>query len=274
MSCTLAVYVTHSLIKRVVRALARSGWTSLTFRTSRVQPCSTVTHCDRRWESSGLRHWVQFRAMTATLAIAVLGVVLSVASLAWQFANFILTGPRVNVELQLGVVNNADSSTVSWLPTSGRPISVHERARGATREVVIVTARNRGRATISIASVGLVAGHTGWLNYDASNARISEGIVRLDPGHSHKWRADVWPVVDELRSLWPPGAVLQIKAVAELGTGRNVYSPRRAAWVVPPSLTTVLPGGPAVRTRRVRPGSPLMVSATRRPRSWLRRLRR
>jgi hypothetical protein len=108
MSCTLAVYVTHSLIKRVVRALARSGWTSLTFRTSRVQPCSTVTHCDRRWESSGLRHWVQFRAMTATLAIAVLGVVLSVASLAWQFANFILTGPRVNVELQLGVVNNAE----------------------------------------------------------------------------------------------------------------------------------------------------------------------
>jgi hypothetical protein len=223
-----------------------------------VQPCSTVTHCDRRWESSGLRHWVQFRAMTATLAIALLGVVLSVASLAWQFANFILTGPRVNVELQLGVVNDADSSSVSWLPTSGRPMSVHERARGATREVVIVTARNRGRATISIASVGLVAGHTGWLNYDASNARISEGIVRLDPGHSHKWRA----------------AVLQIKAVAELGTGRNVYSPRRAAWVVPPSLTTVLPGGPAGRTRRVRPGNPLMVSATRRPRSWLRRLRR
>jgi hypothetical protein len=153
-------------------------------------------------------------------------------------------------------------------------MSVHERARGATREVVIVTARNRGRAAISIASVGLVAGHTGWLNYDASNARISEGIVRLDPGHSHKWRADVWPVVDELRSLWPPGAVLQIKAVAELGTGRNVYSPRRAAWVVPPSLTTVLPMGPAGRTRRVRPGNPLMVSATRRPRSWLRRLRR
>ena len=81
--------------------------------------------------------------MNATLAIALLGVVLSVASLVWQFASYILTGPRISVELQLGVTNDDDSSTMSWsLPNSG-PMTVDERSRDATREVAIVVARNR-----------------------------------------------------------------------------------------------------------------------------------
>jgi hypothetical protein len=212
--------------------------------------------------------------MDATLAIALLGVVLSVASLAWQFASYILTGPRISVELQLCVTNSDDSSTMSWsLPNSG-PMTVDERARDVTREVAIVVARNRGRAAISIASVGLVAGRTGLLRYDASSAGISEDVVRLEPGHSHKWRADVWPVVDELRSAWPEGSILHVKAVAELGNGRHVYSPRWAAWAVPPSLTTVLPGAPAGHAPPDRAGNTRVVSASRRTRRWLRWLRR
>jgi hypothetical protein len=207
--------------------------------------------------------------MTATLAIALLGVVLSVASLVWQFANFILTGPRITVELQLGVTNEDDSSTMSWsLPNSG-PMAVDERARDPSREVAIIIARNRGRAAISISSVGLAAGRTGLLRYDASSAGIFEDVVRLDSGHVHKWRADVWPVVDELRSTWPEGSVLEVKAYAELADGRHVFSPRRASWIVPPSLTTVLPGAPSGHAPHNRTGNTRVVSASRRTHRWL-----
>ena len=42
---------------------------------------------------------------TAVLVIAVLGLVLSVASLVWQAATFRLNGPRIRVELLVGAVN-------------------------------------------------------------------------------------------------------------------------------------------------------------------------
>jgi hypothetical protein len=212
--------------------------------------------------------------MDATFTLALLGVVLSMASLTWQFVNFVLTGPRVAVELQLGVTNEDDSSTMAWSLPSRGSMQVDARTRDPTREVAIVIARNRGRAAISIASVGLVAGQTGLLKYDASTAGISDDIVRLEPGHTHQWRADVWPVVDELRSTWPEGSTLNVRAVAELGNGRFVYSPRWAAWAVAPSLTSVLPGAPAGHAPPDRAGKTRVISAARRTRRWLGWLRR
>lgn len=64
------------------------------------------------------------------------------------------------------------------------------------------------------------------------------------PGDVYTRRTDVWPLVDLLRARRAHG-VLRIRAYAELGSGRHLRSPNNRAWIVDPSLTSVVPGRPA-----------------------------
>jgi hypothetical protein len=42
----------------------------------------------------------------ATLVLAIIGLVLSIASLGWQFATFMLSGPRIEAELWVGFADD------------------------------------------------------------------------------------------------------------------------------------------------------------------------
>jgi hypothetical protein len=55
----------------------------------------------------------------------------------------------------------------------------------------------------SIVSVGLAAGSTGPLKYDATTAGFDTDRVRIEPGDRYVSQADLWPLIDELRSARP-----------------------------------------------------------------------
>ena len=82
----------------------------------------------------------------ATLVIAVLGLVLSMVSLAWQAATYVLSGSRVRAELMHGA-GNAD------VVVSGPPGWKRVAAHGLDEEVIGIEVRNVGRMAASIDSV-------------------------------------------------------------------------------------------------------------------------
>jgi len=55
--------------------------------------------------------------MNATLVVAVLGVVLSTASLVWQFADYLLSGPRILLDGQRLAVLLATCSYTRAVPS-------------------------------------------------------------------------------------------------------------------------------------------------------------
>ena len=82
----------------------------------------------------------------ATLVIAVLGLVLSIVSLIWQAATFVLSGSRVRAELKHGA-RNAD------VVVSGPPGWQRVASQGLGEEVIGIEVRNVGRMAASIDSV-------------------------------------------------------------------------------------------------------------------------
>jgi hypothetical protein len=182
--------------------------------------------------------------MNATLVVAVLGVVLSTASLAWQFADYLLSGPRILVHLLHGVADDQLSSVRSWSLDSVPDRDVMDaRLADPTRELAVVVVRNIGRSSVYLVSVGLAAGRTGRLRYDTTTAGFDTDRVRLEPGDRYISQADLWPLIDELRSTRPE-PTLAVTAVVELGNGRRRHSNRRQAWKVPPNLRSIRPGAP------------------------------
>jgi hypothetical protein len=159
--------------------------------------------------------------MNATLVVAVLGVVLSTASLAWQFADYLLSGPRILVHLLHGVADDQLSSVRSWSLDSVPDRDVMDaRLADPTRELAVVVVRNIGRSSVYLVSVGLAAGRTGRLRYDTTTAGFDTDRVRLEPGDRYISQADLWPLIDELRSTRPE-PTLAVTAVVELGNGRG-----------------------------------------------------
>lgn len=142
--------------------------------------------------------------MNATLAVAIVGVVLSTASLVWQFADYLLSGPRIRVQLLHGVADDDLSSVKSWsLDSVPSNDIVDARLADPTRELAVVVIRNIGRSSVYIVSVGLAAGSTGPLRYDTTTAGFDTDRVRLEPGDRYVSQADLWPLIDELRSARP-----------------------------------------------------------------------
>lgn len=80
-----------------------------------------------------------------TLVIAVLGLVLALASLGWQVAQHVLSGPRVSVELLWGGMG-ADRVVAG--PVQGNLDSF--RYAGVTQPIFSVKGRNRGRLPVDV----------------------------------------------------------------------------------------------------------------------------
>jgi len=88
---------------------------------------------------------------TATLVVAIVGLVLSVAGLVWQAASFHLTGPRVRVELQVGLLLPGGSARV---PVSAiwRDSLRHVQQQQGGQPIVGFVIRNIGRGPTTITS--------------------------------------------------------------------------------------------------------------------------
>jgi hypothetical protein len=124
----------------------------------------------------------QASVTVATLAIAVVGLVLSVISLTWQAATFVMSGSRVRARLRHGAAGGG--SVVSGPPGTQSLRVMAEQ--GFTTEVIGVEVRNVGRLAVQVTDVraALPSG------FQVSEARISMGPdlpYRLEAQSSQTW---------------------------------------------------------------------------------------
>jgi len=125
-------------------------------------------------------------ATAATLAIAVLSLVLSVVSLTWQAATFVLSGSRVRAYLTRGA-RNAD--VVVTAPSGWQQLA----AQGLTEEVIGIEVRNVGRLAASIDTVhaALAGGTKTTMLQSISGPPLPH---RLEPQSSAAWYLPAAPV--------------------------------------------------------------------------------
>ncbi len=164
----------------------------------------------------------------ATLIIAVLGLVLSVASLTWQAATFVLSGSRVRADLRHGARNA--TTAVSGPPGSQQLQFL--AAQGFTEEVIGIEVRNVGRLAASIESVAATL--AGGVQF--TQLRDSGGPPlphTLEPQSAAKWflpavpvRAAVAVSSQTLKGADPCKVWMEVT----LGTGKLVRS-RRSMWL-------------------------------------------
>jgi len=150
--------------------------------------------------------------VVATFVLALVGVVISSISLAWQIYNFVLSGPRIAVELGF------------------RPIG-----DGTFFNVKV---RNRGRGPSTVVAVGVVCGKPSRLSRSNLVVAEEDKMVRLEAGHLHEWKIKNWTDVWFFKERLPRGA-LQVRGFAELATGKRVLSSQRSQIHVdglPPSI--------------------------------------
>ncbi len=165
---------------------------------------------------------------TATLVIAVVGLVLSVASLVWQATTFRLSGPRVRVELLIGAVSRNGFATAPL--GSGWQRSLEQlQANGLPTAVLAVRVRNVGRQATSVE------------RYEAAfNNRASYSLTVPPPGcPSLPYRLEaeaqaVWwlPLEDVAQFVVRSQNVLSKPMTAaamriELGSGRKYQTEQR-----------------------------------------------
>jgi hypothetical protein len=154
-----------------------------------------------------------------TTILAVLGVVLALASLAWQAVSFRLSGSRVGVELRTGLKNEIAAVTIPWSPPADQVD--HLRAQGFTDRVLAVHVRNSGRSPTSVVSVALLY---------ANGAVYSEMAVdpplpfRLEAESEQTWFFDAEKIegyANAMGKALVSGAPLTVRGSATLGGGKK-----------------------------------------------------
>lgn len=166
-----------------------------------------------------------------TLIVAIVGIVLAGASLAWQAASFVLSGSRVRVNLRRGALRRGGPGGLARLAGPLNPSeSDYEmmREQGFTDDVFIVEVRNVGRMAVSVESVSLdTEGGWGFAHPgDPENPALPH---RLEPGSKESWHVAIAPLqalVDrdkKARKVW---------MTVELGTGKALRTSDEA-WIRP-----------------------------------------
>ena len=120
---------------------------------------------------------------TTTLVIAVVGLALAAASLAWQAATFALTGSRVKAEILHGALGRGGLVTSppdKWTPNSRAVLA----SQGFSQEVVAVEVRNVGRMPATVQKVTAYLDNGVGLVQEQSNKPLP---CRLEAGSSEKW---------------------------------------------------------------------------------------
>jgi hypothetical protein len=88
-----------------------------------------------------------------TTVLAALGVVLALASLAWQAWSFVASGSRVKVYIRNGMSNGLAAMTV---PSEVTPAALNMlQQQGFTEPIIAVQVRNLGRSPTSVTKVGV-----------------------------------------------------------------------------------------------------------------------
>jgi hypothetical protein len=153
---------------------------------------------------------------TATLVIAVVGLALAAASLAWQAATFALTGSRVRADILRGVIGRG--VLVTYPPDTWAPGSLAQHAaEGMPQEVVAVEVRNVGRMPASVQKI------TAYLENGVSLTPLQTDPplpYPLEAGSSERWWVDAAQVYAAIAASRLTRSDVQI-AVA-LGTGKVV----------------------------------------------------
>jgi hypothetical protein len=155
-----------------------------------------------------------------TLAIAVVGAVTGIGSLAWNIASHKLTGPRVRVELVGGWGGPSGVSPVPWEsfnPADGPPSSE------LTEPIVGVVARNTGRYPASITSWTIQFGAVRYGPFDRPGNKPLP--YRLGGGEENSWFLDFGildAVVMALSNI--DMSIAHLVAKVSLGTGETIES--------------------------------------------------
>src|SRR3954451_16923534 len=131
----------------------------------------------------------------SSLIVAIVGVTLASASLAWQAASFALSGHRVRVELRRGGIRRGPGGTARLAgPLSPSASQVQMmREQGFNDDLVIVEVRNVGRMAVSIESVSINADDDWGFSYlsDPENPSLPH---RLEAGSKESWHIALAPL--------------------------------------------------------------------------------
>jgi hypothetical protein len=160
------------------------------------------------------------------LIVAIVGLVLSVASLTWQTAMFVMSGSRVRASLLHGARGPGGVA-------SGPPGKVRFEqlvAQGFTQEVIGIQTRNVGRLAVQIVGVAAVL---------QSGVRVTQlpGTVgpelphRLEAQSTGTWFLPAAPVRAAVKATSGIGNgkdPCKCWMVAELGNGKTVATRERA----------------------------------------------
>jgi hypothetical protein len=154
--------------------------------------------------------------MTTALVLAIVGVVLSVASLTWQLATFLLTASRVRAHLRHGGVGRGG---ISFGPP-GTFMGGRLAEQGFSKELIGVEVFNRGRVGVNITSWRIQAGRE---SYRPVGDQLGPQLPhRLEPGASASWFA---PMETVRRVVATSAEVLDgpnpasVRGFVQLGTG-------------------------------------------------------
>jgi len=161
--------------------------------------------------------------VSAAFWLAIVGLVLSVASLTWQFATFRLTGSLVRAELIHGAMG-ADGATYGAPGKFNVPMMA---AQGYVMEVVGIEVFNRGRIGVNIARWSMHSGKESFM--PVAEQRGPDLPYRLEPGVSAQW----FMPMDTLRKMVRINAEVlhrpnpaQCWATVQLGTGKTAKAKR------------------------------------------------
>jgi hypothetical protein len=155
---------------------------------------------------------------------------LSLASLVWQAATWVLSGSRVRIALRRGGLRRDAHGTARLSgplqPTEGDYAVM--RDQGFTDEVLIVDVRNVGRMPVSVDTITINT-EDGWGFGRLADPENPELPHRLEPGSKQTWHVDLealQQLVDadfKSRDAW---------MMVELGTGK-VLRTKEATKVTP-----------------------------------------
>jgi hypothetical protein len=165
-----------------------------------------------------------------TLVVAIIGVVLALASLVWQAATFVLSGSRVKVELHRGMTRRQPAQGIARAlgPPEPTPSELGGlRAQGFEDEVAGVDVRNVGRLAVSVEEVTLFA-DDGWgfaVLADPENQTLPH---RLEPGAAATWHI---PIEGLQRLVESDGKTRSLSMHVKLGTGQTVRTKEQSRLV-------------------------------------------
>lgn len=165
-----------------------------------------------------------------TLVVAIVGVSLALASLAWQAATFVLSGSRVRVALRRGALRRTvggAARALGPLQPRAKDYAVM-RSQGFTDEILAVEVRNVGRMAVSVEDVAATT-EDGWSFQRAADPENPALPHRLEPGAKETWHVEL-SVFQHLVDT--DGKQREAWMTVELGTGK-VLRTKQTTLIVP-----------------------------------------